>query len=119
MSTFPFEENWSYSASTAIYGAKLRSTASFCKRLLPWLLISYDYRGVREMVVKVKCKLTSIEAAQYLYGHCVFLLRPFLSLNYSREKRKSKDQRKSTIVALESFCVLPVALFFSLGKSRH
>ena len=38
---------------------------------------SHDYRGMREMMVKVKCKLTGIETAGYSYDRCVFLCGRF------------------------------------------
>ena len=45
-----------------------------------------DYvRSMQVVIAEVKCKLTGIETAQYSYYYYVFLLRLFLSLNYSRD----------------------------------
>ena len=54
-----------------------------------------DYvRSMQVVIAEVKCKLTGIETAQYSCYYYVFLLRLFLSLNYSRDKQQQQQQRK-------------------------
>ena len=128
VSIFPFQANQCYSASTAVPVTKLHSRAIIVARggYRGWL--SHDYRGMREMMVKVKCKLTGIETAQYSYDRCLrFPMRPFLSLNYSCEKQKIKEQRKKTNVDYKSFFVfqsrydtsLHFFVSYSFLLSRH
>ena len=51
-----------YSASAAVRGVRLRSRANCCGNLeMSRFAVSCDYGAVREMMVKVKCKLTGIE----------------------------------------------------------
>ena len=59
-------------------------------------------------MVEVQYKLTGMETAQYSYDYYVFLLRLFLSLDYSRDKQQ--QQQNSAILAFRSFCVF--ILFF-------
>ena len=51
--------------------------------------------SVQVVIAQVKCKLTGIETAQYSYDYCVFLLRLFLILNYSRDKQETKTKEKA------------------------
>ena len=79
VSTFPFQANQCYSASTALHVTKLHSRAIIVARGCCRGWQSIVYRGMRELMVKVKCKLTGyrIETAHYSYGHCVFLCGRF------------------------------------------
>ena len=63
--------NCCYSASTAVRGARLRNRTNCCGNLLSRFAVSCGYRGKREMIVGVKCKLTDIEIACHSYVHCV------------------------------------------------
>ena len=63
--------NCCYSASTAVRGARLRNRTNRYGNLLARFAVSCGYRGMREMIVGVKCKLTDVEKACHSYVHCV------------------------------------------------
>ena len=49
----------------------LRNRTNCCGNLLSRFAVSCGYRGMREMIVGVKCKLTDVEIACHSYVHCV------------------------------------------------
>ena len=52
------------------------------------LSVSCDYRGMREMIVGVKCKLTDIETARHSNGGCV---------SYCRFRGSKPNERRNLI----------------------
>ena len=56
---------------THIFVSCLPSLLFWCGCYRVWW--SHDYRGMREMMVKVKSKLTGIETTGYSYDHCTLL----------------------------------------------
>ena len=74
-----------YSVATAVRGARLRSRANCCGNLqLSRFAVSFNYRAVLEMMLKVKCKLTGIEITLSSYGRCA----PYCRFRVSKPNKK-------------------------------
>ena len=74
-----------YSVATAVRGARLRSRANGCGNLqLSRFAVSFNYRAVLEMMLKVKCKMTGIEITLSSYGRCA----PYCRFRVSKPNKK-------------------------------